>query len=156
MYIYHKQCEIMQKIQWKSSNGQNHCFYNGKSALWCWKHGKIRNTGKTKTQITRNFQILYPIQGACFTNVDKFVTITSACRCLLHMHAGVYDTCTQVSMILACRCLLHLLACHHSSEGNSDRHAVVYDTCTQVSMTTARRYLWHLHIDPHNTHFHDY
>ena len=84
------------------------------------------------------------------------VSITHARRCLLHMHAGVYDTCTQVSMILACRCLLHLLASHHSSEGNSDRYAVVYDTCTQVSMTTARRCLWHLHADPHNTHFHDY
>ena len=82
------------------------------------------------------------------------LSITHARRCLLHMHAGVYDTCTQVSMIFACRCLLHLLAGHHSSEGNSDRYAVVY--CTQVSMTTARRCLWHLHADPHNTHFHDY
>ena len=54
---------VLQKIQWKTSNGQNHCFYNGKSALWCWKHGKIRNTGQTKTQITQIFQILYPIQG---------------------------------------------------------------------------------------------
>ena len=26
MNIYHKQCEIMQKIQWNSSNGQNHWF----------------------------------------------------------------------------------------------------------------------------------
>ena len=26
MYIYHKQCENMQKIQWKSSNGQIQCF----------------------------------------------------------------------------------------------------------------------------------
>ena len=26
MYIYHKQCEIMQKIQWNSSNGQLHWF----------------------------------------------------------------------------------------------------------------------------------
>ena len=88
---------------------------------------------------------------ACFTNVDKFVTITSACRCLLHMHAGVYDTCTQVSMILACRCLLHLLASHHSSEGNSDRYSVVYDTCTQVSMTPACRCLWQQHADVFDT-----
>ena len=27
VYIYHKQCEIMQKIQWKSSNGQFQCFH---------------------------------------------------------------------------------------------------------------------------------
>ena len=26
MYIYHKQCEIMQKIRWNSSNGQLHWF----------------------------------------------------------------------------------------------------------------------------------
>ena len=75
------------------------------------------------------------------------VSITHARRCLLHMHAGVYDTCTQVSMILACRCLLHLLASHHSSEGNSDGYAIVYDTCTQVSMATACRCLWHMHAN---------
>ena len=75
------------------------------------------------------------------------LSITHARRCLLHMHAGVYDTCTQVSMIFACRCLLHLLASHHSSEGNSDGYAIVYDTCTQVSMATARRCLWHLHAN---------
>ena len=27
MYIYHLQCEKMQKIQWNSSNGQFHCFH---------------------------------------------------------------------------------------------------------------------------------
>ena len=75
------------------------------------------------------------------------LSITHARRCLLHMHAGVYDTCTQVSMIFACRCLLHLLASHHSSEGNSDGYAIVYDTCTQVSMATARRCLWHMHAN---------
>ena len=35
MYIYAKQCEILQKNRWKSSNGQNHCFCNGKSAPRC-------------------------------------------------------------------------------------------------------------------------
>ena len=27
IYIYHLQCEKMQKIQWNSSNGQFHCFH---------------------------------------------------------------------------------------------------------------------------------
>ena len=34
MYIYHKQCEIMQKIQWNSSNGQLHWFLI--DFLWKW------------------------------------------------------------------------------------------------------------------------
>ena len=79
------------------------------------------------------------------------LSITHARRCLLHRHAGVYDTCTQVSMIFACRCLLHLLASHHSSEGNSDGYAIIYDTCTQVSMTPARRCLWQQHADVFDT-----
>ena len=29
MHIYDKQCEIMQKNQWKSPNIQIQCFYNG-------------------------------------------------------------------------------------------------------------------------------
>ena len=29
IHIYAKQCEIMQKIWWKSSNGQNQCFTRG-------------------------------------------------------------------------------------------------------------------------------
>ena len=35
MHIYAKQCEIMQKNQWKGSNGQIHCFCKGKSAPRC-------------------------------------------------------------------------------------------------------------------------
>ena len=27
MHIYHKQCEIIQKIEWNSSNGQIYCFH---------------------------------------------------------------------------------------------------------------------------------
>ena len=27
MHIFHKQCEIIQKIEWNSSNGQIHCFH---------------------------------------------------------------------------------------------------------------------------------
>ena len=34
IYIYHKQCEIMQKIQWNSSNGQLHWFPI--DSLWKW------------------------------------------------------------------------------------------------------------------------
>ena len=34
MYIYHKQCEIKQKIQWNSSNGQLHWFPI--DSLWKW------------------------------------------------------------------------------------------------------------------------
>ena len=33
MYIYHKQCGIMQKIQWKGAYGQLQCFYNGMSVF---------------------------------------------------------------------------------------------------------------------------
>ena len=35
MHISAKQCEIMQKNQWKGSNGQIHCFCKGKSAPRC-------------------------------------------------------------------------------------------------------------------------
>ena len=31
MHIYHKQCEIIQKNQWKGPNFQTQCFYNGRS-----------------------------------------------------------------------------------------------------------------------------
>ncbi len=37
MYIYHKQCEIMQKIQWNSSNGQLHWF----PIDFLWKSSKM-------------------------------------------------------------------------------------------------------------------
>ena len=53
MYIYAKQCEILQKNRWKSSNGQNHCFCNGKSAPRCWKHGKL---GKLKRKLLKIFK----------------------------------------------------------------------------------------------------
>ena len=111
-----------------------------------------------------------PLRDACFTNVDKFVTPTSACSCLLHMHAGVYYTCTQVSMTHARRCPWYLHAdvyytCLQVTIAQKvtqigmqlyktlarrclwHLHAGVYDTCPQVSMTTARRCLWHLHAN---------
>ena len=47
MYIYHIQCENMQKIQWKSSNGQIQRFKQATSgALW-WKPQKTRKTRET-------------------------------------------------------------------------------------------------------------
>ena len=35
MHIYDKQCGIMQKNQWKGSNFQIQCFYNGTSGALC-------------------------------------------------------------------------------------------------------------------------
>ena len=91
------------------------------------------------------------MRAACFTNVYKFVINTSACRCPLHMHAGVYYTGTQVSLIPARRCPWYL-------------HADVYYTCLQVTiaqkvtqtgmqlyMTPARRCLWQQHADVFDT-----
>ena len=52
MHIYDKQCEIMQKNQWKSPNIQIQCFYNG-TVL---KTPKNTKTRETKTQITQNFE----------------------------------------------------------------------------------------------------
>ena len=37
MHIYDKQCEIMQKNQWKSSNFQIQCFYKGTVGAMGWK-----------------------------------------------------------------------------------------------------------------------
>ena len=63
IYIYHKQCENMQKIQWKCSNGQIQCFYKGTSGALCWKPKKTRKTRETKTRIAQNFLIVWPIPG---------------------------------------------------------------------------------------------
>ena len=40
MHIYDKQCEIIQKNQWKNSNFQIQCFYKGTSGALCWKGRK--------------------------------------------------------------------------------------------------------------------
>ena len=53
MHIYDKQCEIMQKNQWKSPNIQIECFYNGTVLKTPKKNTKTR---ETKTQITQNFE----------------------------------------------------------------------------------------------------
>ena len=53
MHIYDKQCEIMQKNQWKSPNIQIECFYNETVLKTPKKNTKTR---ETKTQITQNFE----------------------------------------------------------------------------------------------------
>ena len=63
MYIYHKQCEIIQKIQWKGSNSQLQCFYNGRSLTDRSSLLKTLQTRETKTRITQNFDMVWPIQG---------------------------------------------------------------------------------------------
>ena len=63
MYIYHKQCEIIQKIQWKGSNSQLQCFYNGRLLTDRSSLLKTPETRETKTRITQNFELVWPIQG---------------------------------------------------------------------------------------------
>jgi len=63
MYIYHIQCEILQKIQWKGSNSQLQCFYNGRSLTDRSSLLKTQKTKGTKTWITHNFELVWPIQG---------------------------------------------------------------------------------------------
>ena len=52
MHICDKQCEIIQKNQWKSPNKQIQCFYNG-AVL---KTPKKQKNRETKMQITQNFE----------------------------------------------------------------------------------------------------
>jgi len=63
MYIYHIQCEIIQKIQWKGSNSQLQCFYNGRLLTDRSSLLKTPETRETKTRITQNFELVWPIQG---------------------------------------------------------------------------------------------
>ena len=56
MYIYHKQCENMQKIQWKSSNGQIQCFMQATSGALCWKPQKHAKQEKLKLELLKIFQ----------------------------------------------------------------------------------------------------
>ena len=60
VYIYAKQCEILQKKSIKKLKRPNSLFLQwevSSSVLKTWK------TRETKTRITQNFQILYHIQG---------------------------------------------------------------------------------------------
>ena len=63
MHIYDKQCEIMQKNQWKGPNFQIQCFYNGRSLTDRSSLLKTWKTRETKTWITQNFELVWPIQG---------------------------------------------------------------------------------------------
>ena len=55
MHIYYKQCGIMQKNQWKGSNFQIQCFYNGTSGALCSKRQKTPKLEKLKCKL---FKIL--------------------------------------------------------------------------------------------------
>ena len=63
MHIYDKQCEIIQKNQWKGSNFQIQCFYNGRSLTDRSSLLKTQKTRETKMWITQNFELVWPIQG---------------------------------------------------------------------------------------------
>ena len=60
MHIYDKQCEIMQKNQWKSPNFQIQCFYNGTSGALCWKRQKTPKLEKLKRKLL-NFLKMYDL-----------------------------------------------------------------------------------------------
>ena len=53
----------MQKIQWKCSNNQLHRFYKGTSMTFWSSLLKTMKTRQTKTYITQNFELVWPIQG---------------------------------------------------------------------------------------------
>ena len=53
VYIYHKQCGIMQKIQWKSSNGQLQWFNKATSGALCWKRQKTQKLEKLKRKLLK-------------------------------------------------------------------------------------------------------
>ena len=63
MHIYDKQCEIMQKNQWKGPNFQTWCFYNGRSLTDRSSLLKTPKTRGAKTWIPQNFELVWPIQG---------------------------------------------------------------------------------------------
>ena len=63
IHIYVKQCEIMQKKSMKTLKRQYSLFFHCEISSMVLKTRKIRKTRQTKTRITQNFHILYPIQG---------------------------------------------------------------------------------------------
>ena len=56
MHIYDKQCEIIQKNQWKNSNFQIQCFCKGTSGALCWKLRKTQKLGKLKHPLLNFFK----------------------------------------------------------------------------------------------------
>ena len=78
MYIYHKQCEIMQKIQRISSNGQFHCFHYVRKRAPCWNDLFLMETRKTKTHFSQCFSPVWPKRGTSWEswrpeNSENFV-----------------------------------------------------------------------------------
>ena len=63
IHIYAKRCEIMQKKSMKTLKRPNSLFLHCEISSVVLKTRKIRKTRQTKTRITQNFHILYPIQG---------------------------------------------------------------------------------------------
>ena len=57
MHIYHKQCEIMQKNQWNSSNGKHYWF----TIEFLWKWSKM-NQNYANTNAIENWSILQAIR----------------------------------------------------------------------------------------------
>ena len=53
MYIYHKQCGILQKNQWKGSNGQLQWFYKATLGALCWKRQKTQKLEKLKCKLLK-------------------------------------------------------------------------------------------------------
>ena len=53
----------MQKIQWKCSNDQLRRFYKGTLMTFWSSLLKTMKTRQTKTYITQNFELVWPIQG---------------------------------------------------------------------------------------------
>ena len=81
MHIYDKQCEIIQKNQWKSSNYQIQCFYKGTSgALWWKRKQKSRQTktpvSKKKSNIMTHLR-WHPVKG----HVQGFPKMYNIWRC---------------------------------------------------------------------------
>ena len=56
LHIYDRQCEIIQKIQWKSSNFQFQCFSKGTSGALCCKRRKTPKLGKLKHPLLNFFK----------------------------------------------------------------------------------------------------
>ena len=56
VHISDKQCEIIQKIQWKSSNFQIQCFYMETSGALCWKRRKTPKLSKLKHLLLNFFK----------------------------------------------------------------------------------------------------
>ena len=53
VYIYHKQCGILQKNQWKGSNGQLQWFYKAMVGALCWKRQKTQKLEKLKCKLLK-------------------------------------------------------------------------------------------------------